>query len=108
MGVDRCVMCGKPIPEGRMVCYGCEYLTEPNFNTAQITVLLNGIRDASKFAYLSSMCKSDVAAKSGRFAVNAKSIMGLLSLNLAKPIKVEFYGDIPYEVRESMKKFIID
>lgn len=25
--VERCVMCGKVIPEGRQVCYGCERQT---------------------------------------------------------------------------------
>ena len=26
--VERCVMCGKVIPEGRQVCYGCEKKTK--------------------------------------------------------------------------------
>lgn len=25
MTVDRCVHCGKIIPEGRMICWGCEH-----------------------------------------------------------------------------------
>ena len=108
MGVNRCVICGKPIPEGKMVCYGCEYPVEPSFNTVQIKVSINRIGDAFKFARLSSVCKGDVIAKSGRFAVNAKSIMGLLSLGLAEPIRVEFYGNIPNEVKEKMKRFIIN
>ena len=107
MSVNRCIMCGRPIPEGKMICYECEYPVEPSFNTIQITVLINGIRDASKFAYIASKCEGDVVAKSGRFAVNAKSIMGILSLDLTKPIKVVFYGDISYEIKEEMKKFMI-
>ncbi|MCD7881093.1 MAG: hypothetical protein LUG47_05425 [Clostridiales bacterium] len=30
--VDRCVVCGAPVPEGRMVCWKCEHradFTEP-------------------------------------------------------------------------------
>ena len=45
---------------------------------------------------------------SGRYIVSGKSIMGLYSLDLSKTIEVEFYGDIPDEVREGMKKFIVD
>ena len=108
MGSDTCVICGAPIPEGKMLCYGCEYPIEPSFDTTQIKVSLNGIRDASKFAHLSSLCKGDVVAKSGRFAVNAKSIMGILSLNLDKSIQIEFYCDIPSDVKEGIKNFIID
>ena len=27
--VDRCVMCGEIIPEGRQICWKCKYKTEP-------------------------------------------------------------------------------
>lgn len=104
---ERCVMCGEPIPEGRMICYRCDNV-EPSFDTMQITISLNKITDISNFVALVSKCRDDVVVKSGHFAVNAKSLMGLYSLDLTKPLKVEFYGDIPYEVREGMKKFIVD
>ena len=100
-------MCGEPIPEGRMICYRCDNV-EPSFDTMQITISLNKITDISNFVALVSKCRDDVVVKSGHFAVNAKSLMGLYSLDLTKPLKVEFYGNIPYEVREDMKKFIVD
>lgn len=25
MDVDRCIVCGEPVPEGRQVCLNCEY-----------------------------------------------------------------------------------
>ena len=49
-----------------------------------------------------------MVVKSGHYAVSAKSVMALFSLDLSKPLRVEFYGDIPYEVREGMTKFIVD
>lgn len=100
-------MCGEPIPEGRMICHRCEDV-EPSFDTTQIIVSLNKITDISKFVALVSKCRDDVVVKSGHFAVNAKSLMGLYSLDLTKPLKVEFYGNIPYEVRDDLKKFIIE
>lgn len=107
MTEDKCVVCGEYVPEGRMVCQKCEN-GEPSFNTVKITVLLDKIADVKDFVNLVSKCSDDVTVGSGRFAVDAKSIMGLFSLDLTKPLKVEFYGSIPYEVGEGMKKFIID
>ena len=107
MRENRCVICGQAIPEGRMICAICEDI-EPNLNTTKIIVHLNNITDIAEFVNLASMCKEDVVIKSGHFAINAKSIMGLYSLNLTKPLNVDFYGDIPYEVKEGMKKFMVN
>ena len=85
----------------------CEII-EPNFDVVEITVLLNKITDIADFVSLASKCKDDVTIGSGRFAINAKSIMGLYSLDLTKPLKVKFFGNIPYEVEDGMKKFILD
>lgn len=105
MNEERYVICGEIVPEGTMVCRKCEEV-EPNFYTTKIVVTLNEITDISNFVALASKCRDDVVVKSGRFAINAKSIMALFSLDLTKPLTVEFYGDIPYVVSEGMKKFI--
>ena len=107
MSEKRCVMCGEYIPEGKRVCSTCEDV-EPSFDTIKITVRLDKIIDISDFVKLVSKCREDVAVKSGHFAVNAKSIMGLYSLDLTKPLTVEFYGIVPYEVKEGIKKFIVN
>ena len=104
---DRCVVCGDYVSEGRMVCHKCEFI-EPSFDTVKIKVLLDKITDIKDFVSLTSKCRDDVVVKSGHYAVSAKSIMALFSLDLSKPLKVEFYGCVPYEVREGMKKFIIN
>ena len=106
---EICVSCGKPIftESGSIFCRKCMNI-EPSFDTVKITVLLDKITDIKDFINLVSKCRDDVTIGSGRFKVDAKSIMGLFSLDLSKPLKVEFYGDIPYEVREGMKKFIVD
>ena len=104
MSEDMFVMCGEYIPEGRMVCYKCEKTTS-NIHTIKTTVFLNKITDVRDFVNLVSMCRDDVVAKDGRYAVNAKSIMALFSLDLTKPLEVEFYGNIPCEVDEGIKNF---
>ena len=103
---ERCVMCGEPIPEGRMICHRCEDV-EPSFDITQIIVSLNKITDIKDFVNLVSKCTDDVTIGSGRFKVNAKSIMVLFSLDLTKTLKVDFYGRIPYDIRDDLKKFII-
>lgn len=103
-----CVSCGAPIAtESGMLCRNCTEI-EPSFDTVKITVLLDKITDIKDFVGLASKCRDDVVVKSGYYAVSAKSIMALFSLDLSKPLKVEFYGNIPYEVREGIKKFIVD
>ena len=104
---DRCVMCGKYVPEGSMFCINC-INCESSFDTIKITVLLDKITDIRDFVNLAMKCPDDVVVKSGYYAVSAKSIMGLFSLDLTKPLEVEFYGDIPDEVKEGMKKFIVN
>ena len=108
MNEDRCVVCGSTIPEGRMLCYGCEYPTEPSFSVAKITVLLRGFKDILKFSSLCSKCGCDVVVSVGRYSVSAKSILGMLSIDTSKPLMVEFYGDVPREIQKRMKRFIID
>lgn len=107
---DRvCVSCGAPLftESDSMLCRKCmDY--EPNLDTIKIDIALDKITDIKDFVNLVSMCRDDVVVKSGHYAVNAKSIMALFSLDLSKPLRVEFYGNIPYDVKEEIKKFIIN
>lgn len=100
-------MCGEIIPEGRMICERCE---NPGVDTEiiKLTVSLNKVCDILKFISLTSKCKCDVIAKSGHFTVDAKSLLGLYSLNLTNPVVVEFYGTVPHEVILGMKKFVVE
>ena len=109
MNDEICVSCGASLAteSGSMLCRSCMDV-EPSFDTVKITVLLDKITDIKDFVNLVSRCIDDVTIGSGRFKVNAKSIMGLFSLDLTKPLKVEFYGDTPCEVKEGMKKFIVN
>ncbi len=71
-------------------------------------VKLNTTADVVDFNNLVNKCQNEILAYNGRYIVDAKSIMGLYSLDLTKPIKVEFNGDIPDEVKEGMKKFVVN
>ena len=71
-------------------------------------IVLNNINDVKDFVNLMSKCSGEVSVYSERYIVDGKSIMGLFSLDLTKPVSVDFYGDVPYEVKEGMKKFIVN
>ena len=53
------------------------------------TIKLNTFDDIKSFVNLTTQMKCDVLLISGRYAVDAKSIMGIMSLSLSKPVIVE-------------------
>ena len=73
----------------------------------KISVFLDKFADILEFVRLASKCKGEVLVKSGSYIVNGKSLMGLYSLDLAKPLQVEFYGEVSFDIKEKMKNFII-
>lgn len=56
-------------------------------------VMLRSINDVKDFVNLVNKYKFDVDLTSGRYVVDAKSIMGIFSLDLSKPIRVEVHTD---------------
>ena len=52
-------------------------------------VSLASIDDVKQFVDAATRCPCEVDVRSGRYLVNAKSIMGLFSLELSKPVEVE-------------------
>ncbi len=71
-------------------------------------LLLSSINDVKDFVNIVSRYDFDVDLTSGRYVVDAKSIMGIFSLDLSKPIKVEVQSDDCDEFLEALKRFIVD
>ena len=74
----------------------------------EITVKIDTVAKVKEFCKLCSKCLEDVSVYGDRYIVSGKSIMGLLSLDLTKPVKVEFNENISTEVEEGMKNFIVN
>ena len=55
---------------------------------AERLLLLNDIDHVKKFVEESMLQDFDIELASGKYIVNAKSIMGIFSLDLTKPVKV--------------------
>ena len=71
-------------------------------------MLLSSINDVKDFVNIVSRYDFDVDLTSGRYVVDAKSIMGIFSLDLSKPIKVDVHSDDCDEFIDAMSKFIAD
>ena len=56
-------------------------------------VSLHSINDVKQFVTSASMMRVDIDVISGRYTVDAKSILGLCSLDLDKPVLVRVYGE---------------
>lgn len=69
-------------------------------------VLLNSINDIKNFVNIVSKYDYDIDLISGRYVVDAKSIMGIFSLDLSKPIKMEIHNDASDDLVAELKPYI--
>lgn len=56
----------------------------------QCEIILNKVKDIYDLAQISQKCEHTVSAEQGDFCVNAKSALGLFSLDLTSPIVIEW------------------
>lgn len=71
-------------------------------------LLLGSINDVKDFVNTVSKYDFDVDLTSDRYVVDAKSIMGIFSLDLSQPIKVEVHSDDCDAFMEEIKSFIVE
>lgn len=70
-------------------------------------VNLSKITDVSKFVNTVVQIPIDIDLVSGRYTVDAKSIMGILSLDLSKPVNIVFREKISASDYEKLKSFVV-
>lgn len=74
----------------------------------QVTVYLNDFMKAKKFTQVVSKFESDIDMVRGRYVIDAKSIVGIYTLDLSEPIDVVLNSDDNEEIDrfyEVMKEF---
>ena len=69
---------------------------------------LSSINDVKDFVNTVSRYDFDVDLISGRYIVDAKSIMGIFSLDLSKPIKVTVHDDNCDAFINELQKFVVE
>lgn len=60
---------------------------------ANFTISLDSIAQVNAFANMIAHFQSEIDLSSGRYIVNAKSIMGIFSLDLTQPLTLTVHGD---------------
>ncbi|MBR4893543.1 MAG: HPr family phosphocarrier protein [Clostridia bacterium] len=71
----------------------------------EFKVLLNSIVDVKKFVNTVSKYDFDIDLVSDRYVVDAKSIMGIFSLDLSKEIKLNIYSDNCENLISELKEY---
>ncbi len=71
-----------------------------NIELAQINDVKNFVNIVNKYDY-------EMDLSSGRYVVDAKSIMGIFSLDLTKPIKAEVHTDDCEDLLAELKPYMV-
>ena len=75
----------------------------------KLTVKIVSMQDADKFNKLCSKFDCDMDLQSGKYYVDAKSIMGIFSLDLSKPIDLNIHdGGNTEEILTVLAPYIIE
>lgn len=74
--------------------------------TAKINI--NTINDVKAFVNIVTKYDYDVDIISGRYAIDAKSIMGIFSLDLSKELELKIHSDNCDDFLDEVKSFIVE
>ena len=72
-----------------------------------VQIYLNSIDKVKAFVDSVNTFNTEFDLISGRFVLDAKSIMGIFSLDLSKPINLNIYNDDDTEIIERLKPFLV-
>ena len=74
-----------------------------------VKVSLNSIDKVKSFVNDISGFKADFDIVAGRYVIDAKSIMGIFSLDISKPIQLNIYADKDVDqILESIKPYVVE
>ena len=71
-----------------------------------LKVSLSMAESVKSFVNIASKYPYDIDLRSGRFVIDAKSLLGIFSLDLSKPIVLEIYSDKCDDLVEELKPFL--
>ena len=73
-----------------------------------VLVNINSIEKVKTFVHIINTYDAEFDLISGRFIIDAKSIMGIFSLDLSKPLTLNIYNDDDNTILEQLKPFIVE
>ena len=71
------------------------------------TLKLSLVENVNTFVNIVSRYPFEMDLRAGRHVVDAKSILGIFSLDLSKPITLEIYSDDCNQLLEDIKPFLL-
>ena len=71
-----------------------------------VTIRLSLVENVNKFVNIVSRYPFEMDLRAGRHVVDAKSILGIFSLDLSRPITLEIYSDDYEKLMAEIKPFI--
>ncbi len=74
----------------------------------EVHIVLKGIEDVRNFVKEVIMLDYEVDLVQGRYVVDAKSVMGIFSLDLLSPIAVQLHTDDADAFLAKIARFIVD
>ena len=80
-----------------------------DYKMKKVTICLNSIDKVKAFVNEVTKFDTDFDLVSGRYVIDAKSIMGIFSLDLSKPIDLNIHSEDNIEaILEAIKPFITE
>ena len=73
----------------------------------ELKVKISTLNDVKEFVSTVMLFGYDIDLISGRYAIDAKSIMGIFSIDLSKELKLVAHSDDTAELEEAIAKFIV-
>ena len=70
-----------------------------------LDILLRNTAEVQSFANLVNRFPFTISLRQGRAVTDAKSILGIYSLDLTKPVTVEVYSNMAGELLEALQKY---
>ncbi|MDD6034292.1 MAG: HPr family phosphocarrier protein [Oscillospiraceae bacterium] len=70
------------------------------------TINLSSIEDVKTFVSIMNKCPFEADLVSGRYVIDAKSIMGIFSLDLTRPIQMNIHADDCEALMEEIKPYL--
>ncbi len=73
-----------------------------------VKIELGMAESVKKFVNVVNKYPYEIDLRSGRFLIDAKSLLGIFSLDLSKPVIMEVHDDNCEDLLKNLKEFIVD
>jgi len=73
-----------------------------------VKISLGLAESVKKFVNVVNKYPYEIDLRSGRFLIDAKSLLGIFSLDLSKPVVMEVHDDNCDDLIEDLKEYVVD